>query len=127
LKRFEYATDISQTPNRFNNHYAAQPGSREGLRKSAQPLTFTLGVKEPRMKTWILVLKAFAYVWLAAATLLILAGISGVWMKGGFAAVQELLSPFNVVNWFVTVLTLAPGLAALAWANKLTSKLPVAP
>jgi len=42
LKRFEYATDISQTPNRFNNHYAAQPGSREGLRKSAQPLTFTL-------------------------------------------------------------------------------------
>ena len=78
------------------------------------------------MKIWILVLKAFAYVWLSAATLLILAGIAGTWMKGGFSAVQELLSPFNVVNWFVTVLTLAPGLGALAWADKLKSKLPVA-
>lgn len=74
------------------------------------------------MKIWILVLKVFAYVWLAAATLLILAGIAGTWMKGGFSAVQELLSPFNVVNWFVTILTLAPGLAALAWANKLKTK-----
>ena len=77
------------------------------------------------MKIWILVLKALAYVWLSAATVLILAGYYGVWMKGGFSAVQELLSPFNVVNWLVTILTLAPGFVALAWANKLKNKLPV--
>jgi hypothetical protein len=57
--------------------------------------------------------------------LLILAAIAGTWMKGGFSAVQELLSPFNVVNWIVTVTTLAPGLGALAWAEKLKAKSPV--
>jgi hypothetical protein len=46
-------------------------------------------------------------------------------MKGGFSAVQKLLSPFNVVNWIVTVITLAPGLGALAWAEKLKAKSPV--
>lgn len=76
------------------------------------------------MKIWILILKAFAYVWLVAATLIILAGIAGTWMKGGFSAVQELLSPFNIANVVVTVLTLAPGLGALAWADNLKKKLP---
>ncbi len=71
------------------------------------------------MKVWIVLLKVFAYMWLTAAVLLILAGITGTWMKGGFSALQELLSPFNVVNWIVTVITLAPGLGALAWAEKL--------
>ena len=74
------------------------------------------------MKVWIVLLKVFGYVWLTAAVLLILAGIAGTWMKGGFSAVQELLSPFNVVNWIVTVITLAPGLGALAWAENLKSK-----
>jgi hypothetical protein len=49
----------------------------------------------------------FGYIWLTAAVFLILAGIIGTWMKGGFSAVQELLTPFNVVNWIVTVITLA--------------------
>lgn len=71
------------------------------------------------MKGWILLLKAFAYVWLTAAVLLILVGIAGAWMKGGFGAVQELMSPFNVLNYVVMVLTLAPGIGALAWAERL--------
>lgn len=74
------------------------------------------------MKVWIALLKVFGYIWLTAAVLLILAGIAGTWMKGGFSAVQELLSPFNVVNWIVTVITLVPGLGALAWAEKLKAK-----
>ncbi|MDP2630748.1 MAG: hypothetical protein Q8P56_05050 [Candidatus Uhrbacteria bacterium] len=74
------------------------------------------------MKVWIVVLKVFGYIWLTGAVLLILAGIAGTWMKGGFSAVQDLLSPFNVANWVVTVITLAPGLGALAWAEKLKTK-----
>ena len=76
------------------------------------------------MKIWVVVLKAFAYVWLAAAVLLILAGIVGTWMKGGFSAVQELMSPFNITNYIAIVITLAPGLGALAWADRLQAKLP---
>lgn len=74
------------------------------------------------MNVWIVALRIFGYFWLTVAVLLILAGIAGTWMKGGFSAVQELLSPFNVVNWIVTVFTLAPGLGALAWAENLKSK-----
>lgn len=74
------------------------------------------------MKVWIVVLKVFGYIWLTGAVLLILAGIVGTWMKGGFSAVQDLLSPFNVLNWVITVITLAPGLGALAWAEKLRTK-----
>ena len=74
------------------------------------------------MKIWITLLKGFGYVWLTLAGLLILAGIAGTWMKGGFSAVQDLLSPFNIVNWIVTFITLAPGLGALAWADKLKIK-----
>ena len=74
------------------------------------------------MKTWIMVLKGFGYVWLTLAALLILVGISGVWMKEGFSAVQDLLSPFNIVNWLATLITLAPGIGALVWADKLKEK-----
>ena len=74
------------------------------------------------MKIWIVLLKGFAYIWLTAAVLLILAGIVGTWMKGGLSAVQDLMSPFNVVNYIVTIITLAPGIGALIWAEKLTEK-----
>jgi hypothetical protein len=67
-------------------------------------------------------LRVFGYVWLVLAVLLILVGIAGVWMKEGFGGVQELLSPFNLANWFVTASTVAPGIAALVWADKLAAR-----
>lgn len=75
------------------------------------------------MKVWIIVLKVFGYIWLSLASILILVGIVGVWMKEGFSGVQALLSPFNVINWIVTVLTLAPGIGALALVSKLQEKM----
>jgi len=74
------------------------------------------------VKVWIVVLKVFGYLWVALAIIAILAGIAGTWMKGGFSAVLELLSPFNFVNWIVTVVTLAPGIGALAWSKSLAEK-----
>ena len=44
-------------------------------------------------------------------------------MKEGFSGVQTLLSPFNVANWIVTVLTLVPGIGALALVSKLQDKM----
>ena len=77
------------------------------------------------MKVWIVVLKVFGYVWLASAVLPIIAGIAGTWMKGGFSAVRDLPSPFNIVNRVVSVINLAPGLGALAWAGDLKLKIRV--
>lgn len=75
------------------------------------------------MKIWITVLKGFGYIWFSLAAVLITIGTVGVWMKGGFAAVQELLSPFNVANFVVMVITIAPGAGALVWAEKLKAKI----
>ena len=77
------------------------------------------------MKIWTLFMKVFGYVWISIATVLILAGLIGTWMKGGFSAVWELLSPFNIANWFVIALSLAPGLVAFGWAKRLTTRLAV--
>jgi len=74
------------------------------------------------VKVWIIVLRVFGYIWTTLAVVAILIGIVGVWAKGGFSAIQELLSPFNVANWVATVITLAPGIGALAWAKNLSEK-----
>jgi len=73
-------------------------------------------------KVWIIGLKSLGYIWLTLAILLILTGIIGVWMQEGFGGVRRLLSPFNVINYIVTVLTLAPGGVALILAKRLEQR-----
>ena len=74
------------------------------------------------MKVTILLLKVFGYIWLTAAMLFILACLAVVYMKWGLPELLEILSPFNVLNWIVTVITLSPGIAALALAERLKRK-----
>ena len=76
------------------------------------------------MKTWAKILKVIGYIWIVLAGLLILAGTIGVWKSEGFLGVQRLLSPFNIINWIVTIITLAPGIGALIWADKILKKIP---
>ena len=74
------------------------------------------------MMFWATTCKVLGYIWLVLAGLLILAGTIGVWMKEGFSGVQDLLSPFNVANYIVMAITLAPGIGLLMLSNKLRSK-----
>jgi hypothetical protein len=74
------------------------------------------------MRVLIVLLKGFGYVWLIAAGFLILAGIAGTWTAGGFSAVQDVLNPFNVSNYVVTIITLAPGIGALVLARKIETR-----
>ena len=67
-------------------------------------------------------LRIFGHAWLTLATLLISVGMFGIWLKDRFSGVQEVLSPFNLANWFLTVITVAPGVGALAWAEKTEMK-----
>ena len=57
------------------------------------------------------------------ALLFIFTGIVGVWMDEGFLGVQQLLSPFNIGNWIVSIITLAPGMGLLMLSRKLQDKL----
>ena len=75
------------------------------------------------MKIWIVVLKVFGCIWLVLAFLLIIAGTIGVWMKEGFWEAIYLFSPFNWRNMILTVITIAPGIAAISFADRLKRKL----
>ena len=59
------------------------------------------------------------YALLCVGVGIILVGWAGVFMRDGLWALLEMLNPFNVVNFIMQVLTLAPGLLLLAWGEKL--------
>jgi hypothetical protein len=74
------------------------------------------------MKFWTNVCVVLGYAWLIFGGAIIFIGIVGTWMKEGFSGVQGLLSPFNVINWLVTVIILAPGIGLLILSEKLRQK-----
>lgn len=57
--------------------------------------------------------------WLVLAVIFIGVGLLGIAWKDGLWAVAQVLSPFNVKNFIVTVITLAPGFLLIWWAGKL--------
>jgi len=61
--------------------------------------------------------QVLGYLWLAVAGVVIVMGIIGVEIKGGFSPVQKLLSPFNLPDLVVTLITLAPGIGLLILAD----------
>jgi hypothetical protein len=42
-----------------------------------------------------------------------------IWVREGFGAVQQVLSPFNVLNFIVVFVTLLPGIGARLLADQL--------
>lgn len=64
-------------------------------------------------------LRGFAYVWFCLAGGLIFASYVAIWYTDGFGKVQEILSPFNVINFVVTIITLSPGIGAYMLAERL--------
>ena len=66
-------------------------------------------------------LKILGYVLVYAGVALIGFGILSAWWFEGFSKVQEILSPFNVINIIVMAITLAPGLF-LIWVSEKLEK-----
>jgi len=83
----------------------------------------TLGRGE-RSDVVVKVLKAFAVVWFVLAGLLIAASTAMIWYTDGFGRVQEIFSPFNVVNFIAVVVTPAPGIGAKMLAERLEARRP---
>lgn len=67
--------------------------------------------------------RVLGYLWLAVAGIVIFMGFIGVEIKGGFSAVQKLLSPLNLPNLVVTLITLAPGIGLLIIADMFRQKI----
>lgn len=68
------------------------------------------------------IVRGFAYVWATLAGLLILASLAGVWYESGWSAVQEALSPWNVVNFGVTLVLLSPALVGFYLADRMRDR-----
>ena len=64
-------------------------------------------------------LRGFSIVWFTLVSLFILANIALLWYAEGFSRVQEVFSPFNVVNAIVVVVTVSPGIGAYMLAERL--------
>jgi len=62
------------------------------------------------------------WVLLAGGGGLVLLGLAGIANKEGLWAAVQMLSPFNVANFIVTAITLAPGIALITWGQKLKGK-----
>jgi len=71
---------------------------------------------------WIKALRIFATVWFVLASALILIGILMIWVREGFGAVQQVLSPFNVLNFIVVFVMLLPGIGARLLAERLARR-----
>jgi hypothetical protein len=78
---------------------------------------------EGKMRFLATFFQVLGYLWLAVAGVMIVMGIIGVGIKGGFSVVQKLLSPFDLPNLVVTLITLAPGIGLLLIADILRQKI----
>ncbi|MBL4750274.1 MAG: hypothetical protein JKX71_06790 [Amylibacter sp.] len=68
------------------------------------------------MNTFAKMVRVLGYVLLYLAIAVIGFGLITTWWFNGFGALMEVLNPFNVVNFIVTAVTLAPGIL-LIWAS----------
>jgi len=68
------------------------------------------------------VISKLGYIMLIAGSGLILTGITGLYMKGDFSAVMDLMSPFNVLNYIMILITLAPGFLCIWLSDRLRKR-----
>jgi len=67
-------------------------------------------------------LRIVGYVWLTLGSSVILMGLTGVLIHEGTETLLRVLSPFNVLNYAITIAILTPGILLLIWADKLEVK-----
>ncbi len=70
----------------------------------------------------IKLLRGFAILWFTLAAGSILASTIAIWDREGFGRVQEVFSPFNVINFVAVLIILAPGLGARMLAGRLEER-----
>ena len=61
-------------------------------------------------------------IYLVLASLFIIVNLVFIFLNEGFGKIQEILSPFNVANFILTIITLAPGLGLMMWSEKIKNK-----
>jgi hypothetical protein len=65
------------------------------------------------MNTLARVVTVVGWILLWAGAAFVIVGIVLTWYYGGFSKVQEIMDPFNVSQYIMTVVVLAPGFALI--------------
>lgn len=68
------------------------------------------------------IVRAFAIVWFCLAGGVICASNVAIVVNDGISKLQEIWSPFNVLNFLVVIVTLSPGLGAWWLAERLQDR-----
>jgi len=71
------------------------------------------------MKKSAKICKVIGFLWLYLATGFIILNAVLIWYYSGFGKVQEIFSPFNIINLITVGVTLAPGLGLLYLSDRL--------
>jgi hypothetical protein len=61
-------------------------------------------------------------VYLFLASLFIIVNLVFIFLNEGFGKIQEIMSPFNLSNFILTMITLSPGLGLMMWSDKIKKK-----
>jgi uncharacterized membrane protein len=75
-------------------------------------------------------LTAFIWVWISLILLLNVLAIVGIFIGAdsvwdGVQKVQEIYSPFNIINWIVELVTWSPAIGAYVWRERRRNSLRV--
>ena len=62
-------------------------------------------------------------VYLFLASLFIIVNLVFIFLNEGFGKIQEIMSPFNLPNFILTMITLSPGLGLMMWSDKIKKKI----
>jgi len=62
-------------------------------------------------------------VYLFLASLFIIVNLVFIFLNEGFGKIQEIMSPFNLSNFILTMITLSPGLGLMMWSDKIKKKI----
>lgn len=68
------------------------------------------------------VVTVLGWILLLAGVGLIMVGLTGIAMTDGLWAALQTMNPFNIANFVVTVITLAPGILLITWGQKLSNR-----
>ena len=74
------------------------------------------------MKMFGKVIGVIGKVYLFLASLFIIVNLVFIFLNEGFGKIQEIMSPFNLPNFILTIITLAPGLGLMMWSEKIKNK-----
>ena len=89
------------------------------------PIDGDVTASSVRPRLSVRVLRSFSTIWLNLAAVFIIGSYAVIWVHDGHARLAEIADPFNFWNFAAVIVTLAPGLLASYYADKLAAKKPI--